>query len=534
VNQLLQNVMKASPLRLAIGLAIAAVAAALLFGLISFSGREQKELLFADLDLTEAGRIGERLDQAKVPYEVRGDGSSIFVPRSRVAEVRLMLAADGLLSRGSVGYELFDQSDPLGQTQFQQDINRLRALEGELARTIVALDAVSSARVHLVLPERRLFEQDKEQPSASILLKLIGGTISAEQVQAIRNLAAGAVPGLLPGKVTILDDRGELLAAEDPEGTAGAAAVADERKQAYETRIRAIVLDIVEGVVGQGGARVQVTADMDFNRIAQTEERFDPEGRVVRSTQTNEEKTQGEQIGGAATAGNNLPDGSSFEDDAGGGESSERSSETVNYEISRTTRTETIEGGRLTRLSVAVAVDGVLTPGADGQPAQWAPRDPAEIERIAALVRSAVGFSEQRGDVVEVVSVRLARAEVQGSEAVDPKGFDLSKIDPLRIAELVAALVAGLALIFFVLRPLVKGPGKAAPQAAPALPAAQGGAAVILPKGEEDEDGSTIDVAQITGAVKASSVRRVAEVVQAHPERTVAVLRDWLGNSAGG
>ncbi|MBY0448304.1 MAG: flagellar M-ring protein FliF, partial [Hyphomonadaceae bacterium] len=249
MNQLLQNVMKASPLRLAIGFAIAAVAAALLFGLISFSGREQKALLFADLDLTEAGRIGERLDQAKVPYEVRGDGSSIFVPRSRVAEVRLMLAADGLPSRGSVGYELFDQSDPLGQTQFQQDINRLRALEGELARTIVALDAVSSARVHLVLPERRLFEQDKEQPSASILLKLIGGTISAEQVQAIRNLAAGAVPGLLPGKVTILDDRGELLAAEDPEGTAGAAAVADERKQAYETRIRATVLDIVEGVV---------------------------------------------------------------------------------------------------------------------------------------------------------------------------------------------------------------------------------------------------------------------------------------------
>jgi len=525
----MQSLQKVGPLRIVAGFAALALAAALLFGLVSFS-REDKALLFAELDTAEAGRIVQRLEQEAVPYDLRGDGTVIMVPRSRVAEVRLMLAADGLPSRGSVGYELFDEADPLGQTQFQQDINRLRALEGELARTIVSLDAVSSARVHLVLPERRLFERDRQDPSASILLKLSGGDIPSETVRAIRNLVAGAVPGLSPGKVTILDENGKLLAAEEDETTPGAIAGAiEERKEAIEERIRQTVLDIVQGVVGPGNARVQVTADMDFNRVTEAKELFDPDGRVVRSTQSSEEKTVGEQIGGPASASNNVPDGSDFEETETA-ESSEKTTETVNYEISRTTRTEVVEGGRMKRLSVAVAVDGVATPGPDGQPGEWRPREAEELERIAALVRSAVGFDAERGDVVEVVNVRLARPEIGGSEASDPSLFDVSKLDPMRIGEIVAALIAALAVIFFVLRPLVSGAmGRRKPEAAGALPAP--GAMPALPASVVPEDEAMVDVAQITGMVKASSVRKVAEVVNAHPERSAAVLRDWLGNA---
>lgn len=528
MNELLQNLMKAGPLRLAAAFAIIAVAAAVLFGLIGFAGREQKALLFSDLDGREAAAIVERLEQADIPYELRGDGATILVPRSQVASARLMLAGEGLPTRGSVGYELFDSTDALGQTQFQQDINRLRALEGELARTIVSLDAVAGARVHLVLPERRLFERDSQQPSASIVLRLAGGRVSREQVLAIRNLVSGAVPGLEPNRVTILDDNGQLLAAEQDDSAAGVSAAAEERKKEVEERIRSTVLDIVEGVVGPGAARVQVTADMDFNRVVEASERFDPEGRVVRSTQSSEERSTGERLGGAATASNNVPDGTEFEDTEIA-ENSERSSETVNYEISRTTRTETIEGGRVRRLSVAVAVDGVLTPGADGAPDAWAPREAAEIERIATLVRSAVGFDESRGDTVEVVNVRLARPELAGSEASDPSGFDLSRLDPLRIAEIVAALIAALAVIFFVLRPLVSRRKPAQPGALPQPTAA--GVALPSPgtaRAIEEEENELVDVARIAGAVKASSIRKVAEVVNAHPQRSATVIRDWL------
>lgn len=536
MNDLMQSLQKVGPMRLVAGFAAVAVAAALLFGLIGFNAQEDKTLLFTDLEVSEAGQIVQRLDQANIPYTLQGDGSTILAPRSRIAEIRLMLAADGLPSRGSVGYELFDTSDPLGQTQFQQDINRLRALEGELARTIIALDAVRSARVHLVLPERRLFERDSQQPSASILLKLTGGEIRAETVQAIRNLVAGAVPSLTPGRVTILDENGKLLAAEEDESAPGAVAGAiEERRKAIEDRIRGTVLDLVEGVVGAGNARVQVSADIDFNRVTEAKELFDPDGRVVRSTQASEEKTVGEQVGGPATAGSNVPDGDDFEESQSA-ETSEKTTETVNYEISRTTRTEVIEGGRMRKLSVAVAVDGVLQPGAgEGAPPEWTARDAAELERIAALVRSAVGFDEGRGDIVEVVNVRLARAEVAGSEASDPTGFDFSKLDPLRIGEIVAALIAALAVIFFVLRPLVMG-GRGKDKQAGALPAptplqalssssSSSGVAQIA-----DDSESMVDVAQITGMVKASSVRRVAEVVSAHPERSAAVLREWLGN----
>lgn len=545
VNGLLQSLMKIGPARLFAAFGLTAALAALLFGLIGFMGGERKALLFSDLDPAEAGRIVERLDQANIKYDLRGDGTSIFVSRAKVASARLMLAADGLPIRGGVGYELFDTTSALGQTQFMQDINRLRALEGELARTIISLDAVSSARVHLVLPERKLFERDKQHPTASIVLKLVGGTLSPEQIRAVRNLVAGAVPDLTPEKVTVLDESGKLLAAAEADGAIAAAGVADERKNAFEERIRATVLDLVEGIVGSGGARVQVSADMDFNRVTEASEKYDPDGRVVRSTNSVEDKSsEADRAGGPASASGNLPDGSASDGGAAGA-GSERTEETVNYEISRTTRTETIEGGRLKRLSVAVAVDGVTTPGASGQPPQWAARDPAEIARITQLVRSAVGFNAERGDSVEVVGVRLARADIAGSQASDPKGFSLAGFDPLRAGEIGAALIAALALIIFVLRPLVTGGGAPKAMKAPKKggepPMLAPPTSMLAPEGldemmaqqhhHEAMVDAGVDIAQISGTVRASSVRKVADVVQAYPEQSATIVREWLAAS---
>jgi flagellar M-ring protein FliF len=539
VNGITQLLLKAGPTRLFAALGIAAVVAALLFTLVFRMGGEEKALLFAGVDMREAGEISQRLEAAEIPFEMRGDGSSIFVARSRVLEARMMLSAEGLPSRGSIGYEIFDEPDALGQTQFQQNINRLRALEGELARTIASLDGIASARVHLVLPERQLFAREAEQPTASIVLQLRRDALTPDQVRAIRNLVASATPGLNANRVTILDETGRLLAAAQTEDGAVAEGI-DSRQAAVEERIRRTVTDIVEGVVGQGSARVQVSAEMDFSRVSETSERFDPEGRVVRSTQSSEETSADGGEGGAASAGVNVPDTTTGAASGAGGPESSSTSETVNYEISRTTRTEVSEGGRIRRLSVAVAVDGVTAPG-EGENAAptYQARSEEEMQRLTALVRSAVGFNAERGDVVEVVNTQFARTPL-GEAAPEPGMFAfLGDLDVMRIIEIVAALIASLAFVFFVLRPLIGGlmrggANVAAGPPVPALPGA-GGAAAALPAPDAvaapANDDSAINVAEIGGRMRQSSVRKMAEVVNQHPDESAQIIRGWLNNA---
>lgn len=542
MNALTNFLLRAGPTRLFAALGVTALVGAALFALVFRMGGEEKALLFAGVDMREAGEISQQLEAANIEYELRGDGSSIYVPRSEVLSARLMLSEAGLPSRGSVGYEIFDNPDALGQTQFQQNVNRLRALEGELARTIGSLDGVESARVHLVLPERQLFAREAEQPSASIVLKLRRDPLTAGQVRAVRNLVASATPGLTSNRVTILDETGRLLAAAtNGEGGSDSGEGVDARQTAMEERIRSTVTDIVEGVVGVGNARVQVTADMDFNRVTETQDRFDPEGRVVRSTSTSEDTSEGGAggRGGSTSASGNVPDGANAAAGGGsGGPNSSRSQETINYEISRTTRTTVSEGGSITRLSVAVAVDGVTTPGAEGAEATWAPRSAEELQQMTALVRSAVGFNEQRGDRVEVVSMRFARPNLEEGTESGP-GF-LDNLDIMRLVEIVAALVAALAMVFFVLGPLVGGLIRGGPRAGAAALAGPGGGALEGPPmapGLPGPDGSLqggepgIDVARIQGRVTASSAKRVAEVVDTHPDESAQIIRGWLNNA---
>lgn len=538
MNGVFDFILKAGPTRLYAALGIAAVVAAALFSLVLRMGGEEKSLLFAGVEMREAAEITQRLEQADIPYEVRGDGSSIFVARSRVAEARLMLSADGLPSRGSIGYEIFDQPDALGQTQFQQNINRLRALEGELGRTIGSLDGVVSARVHLVLPERQLFQRDTEQPSASIVLKLRRDELTPGQVRAIRNLVASATPGLTTNRITIVDEAGDLLAAASTEEGAAADGI-DSRQVATEERIRRTVTDIVEGVVGAGNARVQVSAEMDFNRVTESTQRFDPEGRVVRSTSTTEGSSSSSERAQGVSAAANVPDTGATPQAGGERNAETNSQETVNYEISNTTRTEVSEGGRIKRLSVAVAVDGVTAPGENGAPGQYQPRNAEEMQRLTQLVRSAVGFSQERGDTVEVVNTQFSRPAAPAATEAAPGMFSfLGNLDVMRIIEIAAMLIASLAFVFFVLRPLIAGLVRGGGAEVPALPGAAnaaalpgGGGAMALPAPEEDSIEPSIDIARIQGRVRASSVKRVAEVVGQHPEESVQIIRGWLSNA---
>jgi flagellar M-ring protein FliF len=263
--------------------------------------------LYTGLSLEDSSAIVTELQTQNIPFELRGEGDTILVPRDQITTLRMSLASSGLPQRGQVGYEIFDQQSTLGATSFVQNINNVRALEGELARTIASLNRIKSARVHLVLPERELFRRERKDPSASIVLA-VRGQLSNGEIRAIQHLVASAIEGLTPTRVSIVDDQGNLLASGTEDDAVGAmSGQAAERTLAYENRLRTRVEDMLANVVGPGRARVEVSAEVDFNRSTTTQETFDPDGQVVRSTQLRENQNLSNGANGQVTVANELP-----------------------------------------------------------------------------------------------------------------------------------------------------------------------------------------------------------------------------------
>jgi flagellar M-ring protein FliF len=509
--------------------------------------------LFTDLAYDDSAAIVKELDRQAVPYELRNEGNVVLVPKDRVARLRMSFAEGGLPKGGGVGYEIFDKSEALGTTSFVQNINNVRALEGELSRTIRSLDRVQDARVHLVMPERPLFARDKAEATASIVLK-VRGALEAQQVRAIRHLVATAVNGLRPERVSIVDERGQLLADGAGNDANGGDVSADERQVAFEKRLRSQVETIVSSVVGPNHARVQVAADFDFNRVTQTSDKYDPEGRVVRSSQTREETSaSGEDRGNQVTVGNEIPGGGQRQAPADANaaprDENRKSEEIVNYEISKTTKTEVIEGGRVNRISVAVLVDGTYGKNDKGE-STYQPRSKEEIDQIAALVRSAIGFSQKRGDQVEVVNLRFA--ETPAAPITEPSGwlsaFQFTKDDIMRAIEMVVMGLLGFVVLFMVVRPLVRRiitPDERAVAALPRGAAGSDGLALdsaVAPlaaidsgpplRAEVSQTSKMIALAQVQGEVHAQSVQKVGEIADKNPSETVSIIRQWLHESA--
>jgi flagellar M-ring protein FliF len=495
----------------------------------------QMTTLFTDLSMEDSSGIIKDLERQGIPFEIRNEGSIILVPKDKVTRLRMKLAEGGLPKGGGVGYEIFDKSDALGTTSFVQNINHLRALEGELARTIRGIDRIQAARVHLVLPERPLFSRETPEPSASIVVR-VRGSLEPQQIKAIRHLVASSVNGLKPQRVSIVDESGTLLA--DGAATDADQAVADERRAGYEKRMRKQVEDIVSSVVGAGRARVQLSADFDYNKITQTSDKFDPEGRVLRSSQTREESTSNGVEGGQVTVNNELPGNQGGGNNQQSRDQSKKSEETNNYEISRTTKTEVTEAGRVNRISVAVLVDGSYSKNEKGE-ITYKERGKDELDRIATLVRSAIGFDQKRGDQVEVVNLKFAEAPA-AAPISEPAGFlgmlQFTKDDVMYVIELGVMMLLGLVVLFIVVRPLVKkvlsSEEIAALANAVTAPPAEATAAVAAPAGQALLPGNStahlIDVAQVQGQVHAQSVHRVGELAERNPNETVSIVRQWL------
>ena len=569
-----------------LGAARMAAMAAVTLGLIGFFSFLMIQMttptmvpLFTDLSVEDSSAIVKDLERQAIAYELKNDGAIVLVSKDKVARLRMKLAEGGLPKGGGVGYEIFDKTEALGATSFIQNINHLRALEGELARTIRSIDRVEAARVHLVLPDRPLFSRDKLEATASIVLK-VRGTLEPQQVRAIRHLVATAVNGMKPERVSVIDETGKLLAdgaaADNAEGNA------DERKSAFESRLRNQVEAIVSSVVGPGHARVQLTADFDLNRITETTDKFDPDSRVLRSSQTREEQssTNDGKDSGQVSVGSELP-GSNKPAEGGTGsrEQNKKTEEIVNYEISHTTKTEVIEAGRIKRVSAAVLVDGNYTKNDKGEMV-YAPRPKEEIDRIAALVRSAIGFDAKRGDQVEVVNLRFA--ETAPVSVGEPTGWmsylQFSKDDIMGAAEKGVMALLGLIVLITVVRPLVRrivtpegAEGLAAGVAGAAGTAGvagaigvqsaggvnvvqgaggmtisggaggsitnTGGANISIAGGDEavtisNRTSAMIDVAKVQGQVHAQSVQKVGELTENNPHEAVSIIRNWLHEDA--
>ncbi|MDC7694137.1 MULTISPECIES: flagellar basal-body MS-ring/collar protein FliF [Asticcacaulis] len=545
-----------------VSIGVAAVLAAIA---LNMTGKPQA-LLYSNLDLKEASQITAALDQAGIKYQARGDGSTIMVDRDTVGETRLMLASKGLPTAGSVGYELFDKAPALGQTEFVQNLNNQRALEGELARTIATLKGINSARVHLVMPKRELFQEEAAAPTASVVVGLSNTELTGEQVRAIRNLVAGAVPNLKANAVTLVDDKNRLLAAGGEDDSLMGAGGA-ERKTEVEETLRKRVKDIVEGVVGPGAARVTVTAELDLNSLTREQTQYDPDGQVVRSTRSDSSTDSSSDAAnnGTVTAQANIPGGAPAGGQTTTGNQSQTTGELTNYEISNTKTTEVVAPGAIKKLAVAVVVDGTWTPAADGKsPPTYTPRSAQDMQQIEELVRAAIGYTDQtatnpngRKDELKVTNIRFARdAAGLGGTAASAGMFDFTKDDIVTAIQWLILLVVALLVLFFVARPLLKFVNTGAvagPGGVPALAGAGGpvqmvmgadGVPVAVPAAAAlDYQGtpgtglalapvdSRIDIAKIEGQVKASSVKRVSEFVERHPEESISILRSWLHDS---
>jgi flagellar M-ring protein FliF len=539
VNSLLQFINRLGLVRVAAMATVAVLMLGFFAFLIMRASTPSMAPLYTGLTLEDSSAIVQELQGLNIPYELRGDGDTILVPRDDITTVRMTLAGSGLPTRGQVGYEIFDSQSTLGATSFVQNINNVRALEGELARTISSLTRIKTARVHLVLPERALFSRERKDPTASIVVG-VRGELSAGEIRAIQHLVASAIEGLTPSHVSIIDDSGRLLASGAGDSASSiAASENEERALGIETRFQSRVEDLLTNIVGSGRARVQVSVELDLNRMTRTSETFDPNGQVIRSTQSRELANQATSpnANGQVTVGNELPGAT---EGGGGGTASEQGStteETTNFEISKTTQTEVAEAGGIKRLSIAVVVDGIYTTDADGN-SIYAPRPQAELDQITALVKSAIGYDEARGDQVEIANLQFAsRPDLTGTGTAEPGLFDFTRDDLINGAEMLVTLLIALALVFFVMRPLLGRVLAPEPKALELPVSAEIGgpglaAAAELAQAEEERLPDWIDTAKSQGEAQAQTIRNVGALIDDNPKQAATIVRDWLSNAA--
>ncbi len=531
-------------------IAMLVVAVVMLIGLISMiavrGNAPDYGIVYGGLNEQEQAKIAQTLDALNVDYQVRSGG--VYVPKNRIPELRLKIAGEGIVGSSTAGYEIFDSQSSFGTTSLVQNINARRALEGELARTINSLPSVASSRVHLVMPKKKLFSRERIEPTASVTVNIGTRILNDEQVQSITHMVAASVPGLTPDNVTIIDNRGNMLSSGN-KSQSNLMNMQQKVQRQVETEYEHSIKRMLEKVVGPNKANVKVTAELNFDSIEEESEIFDPEKQVVRSEQRSEDRmnatqTQPNQAAGASA---NIPGQEVGGGQAGSNEERQSAEETINYEISKTVRRHVHSGGAIKQLSVAVLVEGHYS-NEDGIQ-KYVAYDENDIAKFETLVKTAIGYDEERGDLVEIIDMPFAQIE---EETIEEPLF--TKDDYFMIAEYALIAIAIFLLIFMIIKPILKATlpknnevgsamsgetaasGAAATVGGSGAPAiniqgmetAPDGTPVNLPTNEIVDSDSMIDLESVEGQVRESSIKKVVKIITENPEESTNVIRGWL------
>ena len=500
-------------------------------GLTRFSGGDQMALLYAGLDSAAAGEVIAALDQKGIVYEVRGD--SIFVEAGGRDSLRMTLAGEGLPAVSATGYELLDNLSGFGTTSQMFDAAYWRAKEGELARTILANPLIKTARVHIALAPSQPF-RNPGKASASVTVTTVSGTLPASQAKALKHLISSAVPGMLPEAVSVIDSVAGLILPEgetDLPDPAGLDRAAELRKN---------IERLLEARVGAGKAVVEVSVDVVTEREEITERKFDPQGRVAISTDTEEKSDSATEAGGDVTVASNLPEG----DAEGGGGGKSQSTETrerINFEVSETNRALVRAPGAIRKLTVAVLVDGLATTNADGT-SSWAPRPEEELAVLRELVSSAAGIDEGRGDVLTLKSLQFETPPEAGTLAEAKAASIFGALDVMSLIKMAVLALVTIVLGLFVIRPVLAGPAPALrgsdvtpmslPEpATPTLEAVPGEDGFRVVTGEIDGQELPFresELAAMEAARSEDPVERLRRLIDERGAESVEILRGWL------
>lgn len=501
----------------------AAIAAAIVAVLFLMNQGPEYQTLYTQLSAEDSGAVIEKLKEKRVPYKV--DGQAISVPADKVYETRMELAGEGLPQGGGVGFEIFDKT-AFGVTDFVQKVNYKRALQGELSRTITQIKEIETARVHLAIPEKGVFLEDKKKARASVIVKLKPGKqLTQGQVSSIVHLVANSADDLKPEDVAVVDTAGRMWTREAGEDSAMMLSATQlEYKRTLEKDYEHRVQSMLEKTVGADKVVARVAADVDTRHVERTEEKYDPDGQVVRSEQRNKETS----VGGVAALGvpgvlSNMPETAQpAKTGAGSPASSNRAGEVINYEISKVTSHVVEPTGALKRLTVSVLVDGTYAPaaaGAAGAPVDakgaYTPRTEEEITRFTEMVKAAVGYDEKRGDVITVVSTPFDPGVPEAEIVPEKEPIVAPELVPVIIKYSTIALIA-IFVIVFIVRPLMKrmtSEKLALEEIQKSMPALGGGADIAaLEEGKRDID----------------SVERLKRVVRENPQQVAMVLKGWI------
>lgn len=523
-------------------LAIVGVSLLVIFSFLSLRLTEPvMSTLYSNLSTEDSTAVVTELGALGVRFEVISGGSEILVESKDVLRVRMNLAEKGLPDKANiVGYEIFDKESMLGTSNFVMNINLKRALEGELSRTISSLKSIKSARVHLVIPRKDVFNRKQYDPSASVVLTLNNRlNVPKEEAIAVRHMIGSSVPGLKPSKITIVDSNGKVLAKakNDDEDEYSTTSDAVEFKIQTEERLRKTVNNLIEQAVGQGKVETQVFVEASFEKISEVSENYNPDEQVARSSQTTEEtmsNVNSEQ--GEVSVANELTGADST--NGGSKETKQKLDELTNYEISKTITNKVDDVAKIKKISVAVLVDGKYTMSPNGDEV-YIPRTDEEIDQINTLVKNAIGFDEERGDKVDIINMEFSKDSGVVLPEEDP--FEWLKRDLDSIIKTVVLGTVAILVIMLVIRPLINKAFDISTsdleaeelQNQAALEALQKqveGAENIGIGGVAEGGGADLDVVQ--SKIEYSPAQKVNDIIENNPEETLSVIRSWLAENS--